>query len=154
MYCESCGSFIPDGQAYCSNCGAQAPVPKAVPAPQPVAVPVQPIAAPVQPVAVPITPQQYSDPNRAVILETPIEYRVNHQARNGLIAGIISIQTGFIPVAGLAPGVIGLVLSIQGLKRSDELGGRGRAIGGIITSAVGLTIGSFVLLSLISNLGN
>ena len=49
MYCESCGSFIADGQAYCSACGAQAPVPKA--APQPVAVPVQPVAAPVQPVA-------------------------------------------------------------------------------------------------------
>lgn len=26
MYCESCGTFIPDGDAYCSCCGAKAPV--------------------------------------------------------------------------------------------------------------------------------
>ncbi len=27
MFCESCGSFIPDNQAFCSNCGATAPKP-------------------------------------------------------------------------------------------------------------------------------
>ncbi len=76
MYCESCGSFIPDGQSFCSNCGtpaakpeqpvvqqaapapapgpapiAAAPVAAAAPAPQP--VPVQPVyqqPQPVQPV--------------------------------------------------------------------------------------------------------
>ena len=73
MYCESCGSFIPDGQSFCSNCGtpaaqpavsqqaapapapgptpAAAPVAAAAPAPQ--AVPVQPVyqqSQPVQPV--------------------------------------------------------------------------------------------------------
>ena len=30
MYCESCGNFVPDGQAFCANCGApQAQVQKA-----------------------------------------------------------------------------------------------------------------------------
>ena len=78
MYCESCGTFIPDGQSFCSNCGAPAaqpavqqqaapapapgpapaaapiaaaPVAAAAPAPQP--VPVQPVyqqPQPVQPV--------------------------------------------------------------------------------------------------------
>ncbi|MBR4914491.1 MAG: zinc-ribbon domain-containing protein, partial [Clostridiales bacterium] len=33
MYCESCGTFVPDGQAFCSNCGA----PVSAPAPAPVA---------------------------------------------------------------------------------------------------------------------
>ena len=63
MYCESCGSFIQDGESFCSNCGARAPKPagpvvqqiaQPAPAPQPVASPVvpapQPIAQPVQPV--------------------------------------------------------------------------------------------------------
>lgn len=148
MYCESCGSFIPDGQAYCSNCGAQAPTPKAAPAPQPVAVPVQPVAVPVQPV------QQSYDPNRAVVLETPMEFRVNHKARTGMILGIVSIVAGYIPVFGAVPGIIGLILSITGLKLSSELGGRGRAIAGIITSAVGITIASFMLLSIIGNIND
>ena len=66
MYCESCGTFIPDGQAFCSNCGApvaavqSAPQPAAqpvaqaapAPAPQPVA---QPVAAPA-PQPVPVQP--------------------------------------------------------------------------------------------------
>lgn len=62
MYCESCGSFIPDGQSFCSNCGSPAPQaapqPVAQPAPQPVAQPaVQPVAQPVAqsiPVAQPV----------------------------------------------------------------------------------------------------
>lgn len=148
MYCESCGSFIPDGQAYCSNCGAKAPEPKAAPAPQPVAVPVQPVAVPVTPV------QPGYDPNRPVVLETPMEYRVNHKARTGLILGIVSIFAGYIPVFGAIPGIIGLVFSLQGLKNSSELGSKGRAIGGIITSAVGLTIASFMLLSIIASIND
>ena len=51
MYCESCGNFVPDGQAFCANCGApqpktSAPVTQAAPvAAQPV---VQQAAQPVQ----------------------------------------------------------------------------------------------------------
>ena len=51
MYCESCGNFVPDGQAFCANCGApqpktSAPVTQAAPvAAQPV---VQQVAQPVQ----------------------------------------------------------------------------------------------------------
>jgi hypothetical protein len=42
MYCRSCGSFVNDGKAYCSNCGS--PV---IQQPQPVVQPVcqQPVAA-------------------------------------------------------------------------------------------------------------
>ena len=40
MYCESCGSFIPDGMAFCSNCGTKvaeiiAAAPQPAPAPAP-----------------------------------------------------------------------------------------------------------------------
>ena len=58
MYCESCGTFIPDGQSFCSNCGTpiSAPAAQSAPAPAPVAAaPVvaaapAPAAQPVQPV--------------------------------------------------------------------------------------------------------
>ena len=59
MYCESCGSFIPDGQSFCTNCGTPVSTPVAqpaaapAPAPAPVAAPVvaaAPAPQPVQPV--------------------------------------------------------------------------------------------------------
>ena len=46
MYCESCGNLVPDGQAFCSNCGAA--VAQAAPAAQPAPAPMAaaPVAAP------------------------------------------------------------------------------------------------------------
>ncbi len=76
MYCESCGSFINPGEAFCSNCGSPAPqnsapaaTEPAAPAPAPQAT-VQPIMQPApqpvaQPVAQPIQPayqQPYQQP--------------------------------------------------------------------------------------------
>lgn len=72
MFCESCGTFIPDGQSFCTNCGAPvaspapvaaaapvaepAPAPAAAPAPAPAPAPAaQPFA---QPVATPVQPAQ------------------------------------------------------------------------------------------------
>ena len=72
MYCESCGSLIPDGHSFCSNCGtpvagpqvqpaqaaapapAPAPAPVVAAAPAPAAQPVQPVYQ--QPVAQPVQP--------------------------------------------------------------------------------------------------
>ena len=63
MYCESCGSFINDGESFCSNCGARAPQ-AARPVVQPIAqsgqVPVytaQPSQAPML-INQPVYPQQ------------------------------------------------------------------------------------------------
>jgi len=72
MYCEQCGSLIPDGHSFCSNCGAPAPA-QAVPAAQPAAaVAPAPVAAPVvaaAPVApAPVAPAQpvYQQPAQPV----------------------------------------------------------------------------------------
>ena len=71
MYCESCGTFVPDGQAFCANCGspvAQAPAPSAQPAPVPVAVAPAvaptpaPAPAPQQPMAQPVAQSQQAQP--------------------------------------------------------------------------------------------
>ena len=74
MFCESCGTFIPDGQSFCTNCGAPVASPAPVAAAAPVAAPVAepapaPAAAPApapapaaqpfaQPVATPVQPAQ------------------------------------------------------------------------------------------------
>lgn len=39
MYCESCGSFINPGEAFCSNCGSPAPRDSAPAAPSPAPAP-------------------------------------------------------------------------------------------------------------------
>lgn len=63
MYCESCGSFINDGESFCSNCGARTPQaarPVVQPITQPSQVPVytsQPSPAPM-PIDQPVYPQQ------------------------------------------------------------------------------------------------
>lgn len=44
MYCESCGTFVPDGQSFCSNCGT--PVAQAAPAPEAAAPAPQPMVQP------------------------------------------------------------------------------------------------------------
>ena len=44
MYCESCGTFVPDGQSFCSNCGT--PVAQAAPAPVAAAPAPQPMVQP------------------------------------------------------------------------------------------------------------
>ena len=56
MYCESCGNFVPDGQSFCSSCGAS--VAQSAPAAQPAAA--QPVAT--QPVAAPAAQPVYQQP--------------------------------------------------------------------------------------------
>lgn len=69
MYCESCGSFINGGEAFCSNCGSPAPRDSAPAAPSPAPAPapapqatVQPIAQPVQTAYQPYQQPQYQQP--------------------------------------------------------------------------------------------
>ncbi|MCR5329131.1 MAG: PepSY-associated TM helix domain-containing protein [Saccharofermentans sp.] len=52
MYCESCGNFVPDGQAFCANCGAPAAAAQRAAAPVTQAAPAaaQPVVQQTQPV--------------------------------------------------------------------------------------------------------
>lgn len=117
MFCNECGSVIPDGNAFCSNCGA--------PTPKPIEQ---------QPGFVPLKE------DKVVIIETPKEYIVNQAAKMGMIFGIVSIPTVYFLLLNIIPGVIGLILSIIGLKRVPELGGKRQAVTGIITSSIGISL--------------
>jgi hypothetical protein len=73
----------------------------------------------------------------------------NGLATGGLVLGIISVATCWIwcfIFISLGCGVIGLILSIIGLKKAKELGGAGAgaAKAGLICSIIGLVISVLV----------
>ena len=120
MYCESCGSFISEGQAYCSECGAKAPLPVA------------------RQEAVTIVPPWQN--GETVYINTPKEYMVNRFAKLGMILGIISIPGAYILFTNIVPAVLGLIFSLKGLSKVNEYGGKRQAVVGIVTSCVGISL--------------
>lgn len=69
------------------------------------------------------------------------------KAVTGLVLGICSLVNGSTPLSGLVLAIIGLVKSREALEIEDEYPsyykGRELAIGGKITSTVGLIVGIF-----------
>jgi hypothetical protein len=76
---------------------------------------------------------------------TPARRVGNGIALAGMVCGIVGLVTGWIPffgVVGIVASIVGLSLSIPGLRRSHETGERRSfAITGIITSVIGLLVG-------------
>lgn len=170
MYCESCGSFINDGEAFCSNCGSPAPRDSAPAAPSPAPAPapapqatVQPIAQPVQTAYQPYQQPQYQQPVQIAqpiyqpvyqqpVIITPINntrMRVNVAATVGLVLGIITLCAAWIPVVNVLPAIPGLIFSIAGVAKKDA-GGKGRAITGLIMSSIGLFISILFIIEMIA----
>lgn len=121
MYCNSCGSEIKEGQAFCSNCGA--------PAPQPSVQQVQPAyqqPAPQAPSAVPTAPVKAS----------------KGFAITGFIFGISTVEFCFIifiNIVSIFTGLAGIIFSILALTRKNgKL--KGLAVFGLILSAFGLFV--------------
>ena len=219
MYCESCGTFIPDGESFCSNCGAKAPLivgtaAAAAPAPAPAPAPVQtapvqqvqsaqqvqptPSAQPGQPVqptqpayltqqaptaqqqqnyftgpdgqtiqlaqrvdvpqvqqpvktTPPLTSLDPNDPNfgRNVLYEVPAREVINPEARAGLICGILGVATYVFFCTNIIPAILGIIFSLKGLKKTEELGGRGNCIAGLILSCSGIVLWVFAISTVI-----
>ena len=152
MFCESCGSFIPDNQSVCPNCGAQAfqPEQPAVSQSQ-----VQPETQPVyqQPIYQQPAPQPaYQQTNQPVytqpapVAATPAK-RSNGLAVAGLIFGIASLVLCWVPFLGIILSIIGLGLSIAGIAKKNA-SGKGMGIAGLIMSIVAGIIGIFLTLIL------
>ena len=178
MYCESCGSYIPDNQAFCANCGSPAPQPVAQPSAQPVAQTVaqpvvqqvaQPVAQPVQvqPVAVQPVVQQvqpvYQQPVYAqpvVVAAVPAAQQAkpkNGAASAGLVFGILSFLFSWIPVFNFFTtgilGLMGLIFSIVGIAKGRS-GGRGKAIAGLVLTLLGGIITAVVYAFIFSAVGS
>ncbi len=75
----------------------------------------------------------------------------NGLAVAGMVVGIVSIPLFFLNWIDIIIGIVGLVLSIVGLNRSKRLGGTGRgmAIAGIVTSAVGIVAAAIFLIAVV-----
>ena len=138
MYCESCGSFFPDGQAYCTMCGKEAPFIAKPGTTAQIILPDEPVEA----VKVPIEPAQPVNPDfaQSVQIPTPKKYIVNYIARAGLILGIVSVVAVYIPFTGIVPGILGIIFSLLGLRNVNERGGKGNCIAGLILSGVGILL--------------
>ena len=119
MYCNSCGSMIPDGMPYCGNC--RAPTPQHAP----------------QPAYQPVVPN-YAQPTQPVMITPPVSAtRSNGIAIAGLIMGILSLCFFWFPGVGALFATLGLIFSIIGVARRNARA-KGCAITGLILSILGM----------------
>ena len=160
MFCESCGASIPDGQAFCSNCGAAAPAQATpvqatpvqaapAPAPQPVAQPVQPVQQYSQPAPQPVqSVQQYAQPVQQAqpvyvqpVVAVPAQPRKSSgMAIAGLIMGIFTLIFCWVPFVSWILGLLGLIFSIIGIAKKN-CGAKGAAITGLSLTILGAILG-------------
>jgi hypothetical protein len=145
MYCESCGNFVPDGQAFCANCGAPQPKTSA-PVTQAAPVAAQPV---VQPVVQPVYQQPvYTSPAPTVIVQQPAvaaaatpvakpePKKGNGPATAGLVFGILTFIFSFASYFVSLFALLGLIFSIIGLCKKAP--GKGKAIAGLILTVLGV----------------
>lgn len=121
MFCRKCGKEINDTALFCPHCGNASENAQ----PKQAVAPVVPVA-PVAPQPAPVAKKEEKD---------------NWMALIGLIcSGLGALQ--IIPFIG---NVVGLILSIVGVKKSKELEGKGKTLGviGIVISSI--TLGLWLL---------
>lgn len=156
MFCESCGSFIPDNQSFCSNCGAPAPNPVQPEAQAPETPAAQPVfqqaaPQPVQPAYQQPAPQPVQPAYQQPVYAQPVnvapttmtsapEKRGNAPAVVGLVFGILTLILFWVPVFNIFTtcifGLIGLIFSIIGIAKKNA---KGKALGvvGLVLTILG-----------------
>ena len=147
MFCQSCGKQVPDGQAFCSYCGAPQPQEPQAPVAQATPVQAKPVAQPVvqpapQPVAQPVAqPAPVTVAQAAPVVEAAPEKQSNGVAVAGLVFGILALILGWIPVLGWIFCIVGLICSIVGMVNvKKKNSGKAPSIIGLITSIVGIVV--------------
>jgi len=147
MFCQSCGKQVPDGQAFCSYCGAPQPQEPQAPVAQAAPVQADPVAQPVvqpapQPVAQPVAqPAPVTVAQAAPVVEAAPEKQSNGVAVAGLVFGILALILGWIPVLGWIFCIVGLICSIVGMVNvKKKNSGKAPSIIGLITSIVGIVV--------------
>ena len=148
MFCENCGSQIPDGSAICPACGTAARLDLAGAQPVAPVAPVQPVA-PAQPV-VPVQPVVPEQPVAPVYQQPAYQQPVYQTAAApsgskvpailALILGIVGLAIGWIPYVcffAILASIAGLVMGIIALKNPN---GKGMGITGFVLSIVGIVL--------------
>ena len=136
MFCENCGSQIPDNNSVCPNCGAAV---RSAGAAQPVQ-PVQPVYQPVQPVyqQQPVQPVYQQPAYQQPIYQQQPASGGKGAAITALILGICGLVFCWVPVFGMLIAIAGLILGILSFKNPN---GKGMGITGFVLSIIGIVIG-------------
>lgn len=71
----------------------------------------------------------------------------NGMAITSLVLGIVALVTVWLPPLAIVLALVAVVLGFLGMKKSAEVGGRGLALGGLITGGLAL-LASIILLVL------
>ena len=161
MYCESCGSFIPDGDAFCTKCGTPVSVTKtaAVPTPAPVPTPVPtpaptpaPVAAPAG-TAVPPVNAQPTDKDgytySTMVVGKEVEnykepVKSSTLSAFGLGFGMVAIMMCWLPGINFAMAITALVIGI--IVIAKRMQGRAFAIASITCASLSITFGLLELI--------
>ena len=93
----------------------------------------------------PLTQSVEVDPAyaRRVQIAPPKQYVENPMAKTGLICGIISLPTMYLPFLNVVPVVLGIVFSLKGLQKAKELDNKPKAVTGLVLSCVGGAMGLY-----------
>ena len=93
----------------------------------------------------PLTQSVEVDPAyaRRVQIAPPRQYVENPMAKTGLICGIISLPTMYLPFLNVVPVVLGIVFSLKGLQKAKELDNKPKAVTGLVLSCVGGAMGLY-----------
>ena len=142
MYCESCGSFIQDGDAFCSACGA--PVPKDIPA-----AASEPVAAQSP------NPEQQSDLSGYTHTTMEIgpdlkDYAPSEKASTlsavGLGFGMVAIVLCLFPLFNFAMAATAIIMAVIVLAK--QLKGKKYAIASIVCGSISTIVGILELMFL------
>ena len=147
MYCESCGSFIQDGDAFCSACGAPAPIIKAAAVPPQAATPV-PAAASVPPAnGQPVDQDGYTYSTMEVGPDLA-EYKVPQKASTlsavSLGFGMVAVMMCWYPGVNFVMATPTLIMAIIVLAK--KMNGKGYAIASVVCASISIFVGIIELM--------
>lgn len=133
MYCHNCGNQIPDNSANCPFCNAVIPGVGNVNV-NPNAYPQQNIQVQQNNSRTPVGQYNPSYEQKPLSAENP-------GATAGMVLGIVSLLTTWVPVAGLVTGIVGTVKSSGALNRAKQgYNKKGVALAGKIMSIIGIVL--------------
>jgi hypothetical protein len=94
--------------------------------------------------------ESYTDAEHRVVPEKLKPAKTSAAAAFGLVFGLAALFTALTAIlapAAVVFGLIGIIVSIAGMKMAKRVGvtGKGVAIGGLVTSILGLLLGAAVL---------
>ena len=128
--CSSCGADLLDESAFCPSCGARAD---------------GAVRQGMEQNAYGAAGNGQVPQNAAQSLQKPM----NGVGLAGMIVGIIAGIFCWVPVLGLVLGIVGIVLSVKGLRRNAQCSMGGFAVAGLVLSIFSVAIGGIYSLVLL-----